>query len=73
MQITMVNTTTIQTLDRLRYIPKPRPEWMLEDCKRNNFDNIAKDILFEVTDNTIFARIWKCESTKQICEVLQIG
>lgn len=66
----MVNTAAIQNADAPRYIPKPRPQWMPGNRKRNNLDKIVKDILFKAVDDMIFPRIIKCETTKQIWEVL---
>ena len=45
-KILMVNTAAEQTKDTPKYVPKPKEEWTSDDRKRNNLDNIAKDILF---------------------------
>lgn len=52
--------------DAPRYLEKSYQEWTNENRKRNNFDNIAKDILFKVVDETIFPKIHKLELTKEI-------
>lgn len=39
------------------HIPKPKMDWIAKDRRRNNLNNVAKDLLFKAVDDTIFSRI----------------
>ena len=71
-KIVMVNTAAEQTKDTPKYVPKPREEWTSDDRKRNNLDNIAKDILFRAIDETIFPKVRKCTTAKEVWDTLML-
>ncbi|KZV38410.1 hypothetical protein F511_22909 [Dorcoceras hygrometricum] len=45
-------------------------EWTTEDKKKENFDNVAKDILYKMLDNNMFSKIQTCTTAKEIWEKL---
>ncbi|XP_073122819.1 uncharacterized protein [Henckelia pumila] len=49
-------------------IGKPRSEWKNEDKKKVNIDNMDKDILYKMLDNTTFNKIKMCYTAKEIWE-----
>lgn len=48
------------------HISTPKKEWITGDGKRNNLDNVAKDILFNAVDDTIFSRIRNGKIAKEV-------
>ncbi|XP_031112005.1 uncharacterized protein LOC116015977 [Ipomoea triloba] len=68
--IMKVNPSSILSPDRPQYVSKPKMEWTSNDRLRSNLDNIAKDILFKAVDDTIFPKIRKCKTTKDLWDVL---
>ncbi|XP_031121052.1 uncharacterized protein LOC116024300 [Ipomoea triloba] len=69
-EILKANTAFVLSPDAPQYIQKPKPEWISDDRIRNNLDNIANDILFKAVDDTIFPKIRKCKTAKEIWEAL---
>ncbi|XP_075504387.1 uncharacterized protein LOC142541814 [Primulina tabacum] len=51
-------------------VEKHRSEWTAEDKKKENLDNVAKDILYETLDKNMFAKINTCTIAKEIWEKL---
>ncbi|XP_031096974.1 uncharacterized protein LOC116001225 [Ipomoea triloba] len=47
-------------------------KWSSKDRKRNNLDNIAKDLLFRAIDETIFPRVRKCKMAKEVWNTLML-
>ncbi|XP_031131738.1 uncharacterized protein LOC116033121 [Ipomoea triloba] len=73
-EIMKVNPSSILSPDGPQYVSKPKMEWTSDDRLRSNLDNIAKDILFKAVDDTIFPKIRKCKTAKDVWDVLiQIG
>ncbi|XP_031105321.1 uncharacterized protein LOC116010177 [Ipomoea triloba] len=55
-------------------IPKDKSLLTTEERTRVNLDNIAMDILYKSLDESLFPRVRKCKSAKEIWDVLmQIG
>ncbi|XP_031124231.1 uncharacterized protein LOC116026944 [Ipomoea triloba] len=55
-------------------IPKEKSLLTTEERTQVNLDNIAKDILYKALDESLFPRVRKCKSAKDIWDVLmQIG
>ncbi|XP_031095135.1 uncharacterized protein LOC115999425 [Ipomoea triloba] len=69
-EILNANTAFVLSPDAPQYIQKRKPEWTSNDRIRNNLNNIAKDILFKAVDDTIFPKIRKCKTAKEIWEAL---
>lgn len=44
--------------------------WTFEDMTRNNFDNIAKDILIKAFDETTFSRVKRGHIAKNVWDEL---
>ncbi|XP_031099811.1 uncharacterized protein LOC116004010 [Ipomoea triloba] len=58
----------------LEMIPKDKSLLTKEERTRANLDNIAKDILYKALDESLFPRVRKCKSAKDIWDTLmQIG
>lgn len=54
-------------------IEKPRAEWVYEDRKRANLDNVARDIMYKtILDKVMFNKIKSCKITKEIWEKITI-
>ncbi|XP_073123248.1 uncharacterized protein [Henckelia pumila] len=51
-------------------IDKPRGEWMTEDKKKENLDNVAKDILTRLLIKKTFNKIKMCNTAKEIWKKL---
>ncbi|XP_073153051.1 uncharacterized protein [Henckelia pumila] len=51
-------------------VEKPRAEWSNEDKKKENLDNVAKDILYITLDKNMFSKIKTCLTAKEIWEKL---
>ncbi|XP_031106188.1 uncharacterized protein LOC116010825 [Ipomoea triloba] len=65
-EIMKVNPSSILSPDGPQYVSKPKMEWTSDDRLRSNLDNIAKDILFKAVDDTIFPKIRKCKTAKDV-------
>ncbi|XP_031119028.1 uncharacterized protein LOC116022442 [Ipomoea triloba] len=54
--------------------PKEKSSLTTDERTRANLDNIAKDILYKALDESLFPRVRKCKSAKEIWDTLmQIG
>ncbi|KZV26492.1 hypothetical protein F511_35307 [Dorcoceras hygrometricum] len=51
-------------------VENPRYEWITEDIRKSNLDNVAKDILFEMLDKNMLGKIKICIAKKDIREKL---
>ncbi|XP_047320408.1 uncharacterized protein LOC124924409 [Impatiens glandulifera] len=51
-------------------IEKARSKWTYEDKRKNNLENIAKDILYKILDDNMLNKIITCSTTKYIWEKL---
>ena len=49
-----------------RVIEKPRIDWTVEDKRKANLDNVAKDILYKTLDKNMFSKIKSCVTAKEI-------
>ncbi|XP_073057214.1 uncharacterized protein [Primulina eburnea] len=49
---------------------KHKSEWTAEDKKKENLDNVAKDILYKTLDKNMFVKIKTCTTAKEIWEKL---
>ncbi|XP_047339897.1 uncharacterized protein LOC124943438 [Impatiens glandulifera] len=45
---------------------KPWSEWKAEDNRKNNLDNMEKDILYKTLDDNMFNKITTCTFAKEI-------
>ncbi|XP_073154113.1 uncharacterized protein [Henckelia pumila] len=70
LSITKVNTAIAISGGGPQYIEKPRVEWTIEDKKKENLDNVAKDILYKTLDKNTFSKIKMCKTGKEIWEKL---
>ncbi|KZV52010.1 hypothetical protein F511_43787 [Dorcoceras hygrometricum] len=70
MSILKVNTAIAIADGAPQCIEKPRQEWSSEDRKKENLDNVAKDILYKTLDNNMFSKIQTCTTAKEIWEKL---
>ncbi|XP_073120560.1 uncharacterized protein [Henckelia pumila] len=68
--ITKVNTAIAISGGGPQYIDKPIVEWTVEDKKKKNLDNVAKDILFKTLDKSTFSKIKMCKTGKEIWDKL---
>ncbi|XP_073138998.1 uncharacterized protein [Henckelia pumila] len=68
--ITKINTAVALSGGSPQYIEKPRIEWTAEDKKKENLDNVAKDILYKTLDKNTFSNIKMCKTGKEIWEKL---
>ncbi|XP_031124385.1 uncharacterized protein LOC116027100 [Ipomoea triloba] len=53
-------------------IPKEKSLLTTEERTRVNLDNIAKDILYKALDESLFPRVRKCKTAKDIWDVLML-
>ncbi|XP_031121070.1 uncharacterized protein LOC116024315 [Ipomoea triloba] len=53
-------------------ITKPKPSYSPEERTRSNLDNISRDILYKTLDETLFPRVRKCKTAKEIWETLML-
>ncbi|XP_073046050.1 uncharacterized protein [Primulina eburnea] len=51
-------------------VEKHRFRWTAEDKKKENLDNVAKDILYKNLDKNMFTKIKTCSTAKKIWEKL---
>ncbi|XP_073051266.1 uncharacterized protein [Primulina eburnea] len=51
-------------------VEKRRNEWTGGEKKKENVDNVAKDILYKTLDKNIFSKIKMCPTAKEIWEKL---
>ncbi|XP_073120672.1 uncharacterized protein [Henckelia pumila] len=68
--ITKINTAIALSSGGPQYIEKSRVEWTAEDKKKENIDNVAKDILYKTLDKNTFSKIKTCKTGKEIWEKL---
>ncbi|XP_073133744.1 uncharacterized protein [Henckelia pumila] len=68
--ITKVNTAISISSGGPQYIEKPRVEWTAEDKKKENLDDVAKDILYKTLEKNTFSKINRCKIGKEIWEKL---
>ncbi|XP_073137639.1 uncharacterized protein [Henckelia pumila] len=68
--ITKINTAIALSGGVPQYIKKPKIEWIAEDKKKANLDNVAKDILYKNLDKNTFSKINTCKIGKEIWEKL---
>ncbi|KZV57351.1 hypothetical protein F511_33602 [Dorcoceras hygrometricum] len=48
-----------------QWIEKTKMEYTEEDKKKDNLDNVAKDILYKTLDNDMFSKIKTCATAKR--------
>ncbi|KZV40540.1 hypothetical protein F511_37721 [Dorcoceras hygrometricum] len=53
-----------------QYLEKSKHEYTNEDKKKENLDNVARDILYKTLDKKIFSKIKTCATAKDIWETL---
>ncbi|XP_075483658.1 uncharacterized protein LOC142523813 [Primulina tabacum] len=51
-------------------VGKHQSEWTAEDKKKEDLDNVAKDILYKTLDKNMFNKIKTCSTAKEIWENL---
>ncbi|KAL8456771.1 hypothetical protein ACS0TY_034860 [Phlomoides rotata] len=66
------NTSNAQTAETVQIIPKPKNEWIEEDKRRNNLDNVAKNTIYHTLDKIVFSKIKQCKTAKEIWEKLEM-
>ena len=70
-EITKANTDAVAiAAGAPRIIPKPRSEWTLEEKKRANLDNQARNVLYQTLDRGMFSKVKSCKTAKEIWEKL---
>ncbi|XP_073057160.1 uncharacterized protein [Primulina eburnea] len=70
MKILKVNTAAATIEGAPQMVEKHRSEWTVEDKKKANLDNVAKDILYKTLDKNMFVKIKTCTTAKEIWEKL---
>ncbi|XP_073289624.1 uncharacterized protein [Primulina huaijiensis] len=70
LKILKPNTAIAVTEDAPQMLEKLRSDWTSGDKKKENLDNVAKDILYETLDKNIFSKIKMCHTAKEIWEKL---
>ncbi|XP_073138522.1 uncharacterized protein [Henckelia pumila] len=70
MKILKFNTAVSISGDEPQMVENPRVEWNNEDKKKENLDNMAKDILYKMLDKKMFSKIKTCSTAKEIYEKL---
>ncbi|XP_019171991.1 PREDICTED: uncharacterized protein LOC109167432 [Ipomoea nil] len=69
--VMMVNTQkAAQGADPETMIPKPKSQHTSDEKTRANLDNVARDILFKSLDDSLFQKVRKCTTAKQIWDTL---
>ncbi|XP_019153476.1 PREDICTED: uncharacterized protein LOC109149937 [Ipomoea nil] len=69
--VMMVNTeAAAQGADGEAMIPKPKSQLTSDEKARANLDNVALDILYKSLDDSLFPRVRKCTTAKQIWDTL---
>ncbi|XP_073286764.1 uncharacterized protein [Primulina huaijiensis] len=53
----MKANTVVALIDGAPHLEKPRDEWISEDKRKANLDNVAKDILYKTLDKNTFSKI----------------
>ncbi|XP_019155687.1 PREDICTED: uncharacterized protein LOC109152442 [Ipomoea nil] len=51
-------------------IPKPKDSYTSEERTRANLDNVARNILYNSLDDSLFPRVRKCKNAMEIWKVL---
>ncbi|XP_075475694.1 uncharacterized protein LOC142509684 [Primulina tabacum] len=70
MKIMKANTAVALTDGAPHRIEKQREEWIAEDKKKANLDNVAKDTLYKILDKNTFSKIKMRKTAKEIWEKL---
>ncbi|XP_073061952.1 uncharacterized protein [Primulina eburnea] len=70
MKILKVNIADATIEGAPQMVEKNRSEWTAEDKKKENLDNVAKDILYKTLDKNMFAKIKTFTTAKEIWENL---
>ncbi|XP_019155264.1 PREDICTED: uncharacterized protein LOC109152145 [Ipomoea nil] len=69
--VMMVNTqAAAQGADLEVMIPKPKSQLTSNEKARANLDNVARDILYKSLDDSLFPRVRKCTTAKEIWDTL---
>ncbi|XP_019195993.1 PREDICTED: uncharacterized protein LOC109189820 [Ipomoea nil] len=69
--VMMVNTqAAAQGADPEVMIPKPKSQLTSDEKTRANLDNVSRDILYKSLDDSLFPRVRKCRTTKEIWDTL---
>ncbi|XP_019195720.1 PREDICTED: uncharacterized protein LOC109189564 [Ipomoea nil] len=69
--VMMANTqATAQGAGAEQMIPKPKDQYISEERTRENLDNVARNILYNSLDNSLFPRVRKCKNAVEIWNVL---
>jgi hypothetical protein len=71
-EITKVNTDVAVAQGAPQIIPNPRSEWTIDEKKKANLDNIARNVLYTTMDKTVFSKIKSCKTAKEIWDSLAI-
>ena len=69
-KITKVVLSTNAAKGTSQVTEKPISEWNVEDKKKNNFDNIAKDFMHKTLDDNMLCKIRTCTTAKEIWDKL---
>ncbi|XP_019175635.1 PREDICTED: uncharacterized protein LOC109170956 [Ipomoea nil] len=69
--VMMVKTeAAAQGADPKALIPKPKSQLTSDEKTRANLNNVARDILYKSLYDSLFLRVQKCTTTKQIWDTL---
>ncbi|XP_019154262.1 PREDICTED: uncharacterized protein LOC109150732 [Ipomoea nil] len=69
--VMMANTqAAAQGAGAEQIIPKPKDQYTSEDRTRANLDNIARNILYNSLDESLFPRVRKCKNAMKIWNVM---
>ncbi|XP_019183756.1 PREDICTED: uncharacterized protein LOC109178675 [Ipomoea nil] len=69
--VMMVNTqVAAQGAGAEQMIPKPKDQYTSEERTRANLDNVARNILYNSLDDSLFPRVRKCKNAMEIWKVL---
>ncbi|XP_019184417.1 PREDICTED: uncharacterized protein LOC109179376 [Ipomoea nil] len=70
----VIMTVNTQASDQGAYpevmIPKPKSQLSPEERTRTNLDNVAQDILYKYLDDSLFPKVRKCKTAKEIWDTL---
>lgn len=50
----------VNTMSKHDYVLEPKVEWIYEDRKRANLNNMVKNILFKILNKAMFNKIKSC-------------
>ncbi|XP_075475692.1 uncharacterized protein LOC142509651 [Primulina tabacum] len=68
LKILKPNTAIAVTEGAPQMLEKQRSEWTSEDKKKENLNNVAKDILYKILHKNTFSKIKICPTAKEIWE-----